>query len=117
MFQKAIAISTGMLVTACAMNAANHDPVWTMTLVGNYKDIAACSFDRLHRDNSLANTAVNEARSTARIWAASGASTIMELVFEQIGANQVRVEYRNTYLVDVSDEEDSALSAIKECER
>jgi hypothetical protein len=106
-----------MLVTACAMNAANHDPIWTMTLAGNYKDIAACAFDRLHRDNSLANTAVNEARSTTRIWAASGPSTIMELVFEQTGTNQVRVEYRNTYWIDVSDEKDSALSAVKECKR
>ena|SRR5665213_474911 len=101
---KFIVILAAVSLSGCSMKAANHDPIWILTVAGNYKAVAACSFDRIHRDNSLVNTAVNEVRLTAQVWAASGSSTIMELTFTQIGLDHVRVEYRNTYLIDVSAE-------------
>jgi hypothetical protein len=49
-----IAAATALSLAGCAMNAANHDPTWTVILAGNYKDVASCAFDRLRRGDCRA---------------------------------------------------------------
>lgn len=105
-------------LAACAVTAPDHQPQWMVTVAGDYKDVAACTFDKLRPAShwQLA-TAVNEPRSTARVWdnRAFRGSPPMEITFHQTAPDQVQVEYRNTDSMDSRDEKTTVLNVVREC--
>ena len=71
-------------LAACAVTAADDEPQWMVTVAGDYKDVAACTFDKLRpASHWRLATAVNEPQSTARIWGnrAIGGSPPMAITF------------------------------------